>query len=121
MDPEKLQATFDDYEAGIKSGEDRFNRTKFPAEWKAPFYAIKVTGDLRHTQGGLVTDTQAHVLRTDGTAIPGLYAAGGVTEGFSSAGGPGYMSGNGLLQAFVFGRIAGQTAAAQAVSGANVD
>ena len=94
--PAKLRAVFDDYVEGIKQGEDRFNRTKLPKEWKPPFYAVEATGDLRHTQGGLVTDTDARVLKTDGEIIPGLYAAGGVTEGFTSAGGPAYMSGNRL-------------------------
>jgi 3-oxosteroid 1-dehydrogenase len=42
----------------------------------APFYAVKVVpGDLG-TKGGLRTDGRARVLRTDGTPIPGLYAAG---------------------------------------------
>jgi 3-oxosteroid 1-dehydrogenase len=43
---------------------------------KAPFYAISIVpGDLG-TKGGLVTDSAARVLRADGTAIEGLYAAG---------------------------------------------
>jgi 3-oxosteroid 1-dehydrogenase len=41
-----------------------------------PFYAAKIVpGDLG-TKGGLRTDGRARVLRPDGTAIPGLYAAG---------------------------------------------
>jgi 3-oxosteroid 1-dehydrogenase len=41
-----------------------------------PFYAIKIVpGDLG-TKGGLRTDERARVLRADGTAISGLYAAG---------------------------------------------
>jgi 3-oxosteroid 1-dehydrogenase len=41
-----------------------------------PFYAIKIVpGDLG-TKGGLRTDERARVLRPDGTAIAGLYAAG---------------------------------------------
>ncbi len=41
-----------------------------------PFYAIKIVpGDLG-TKGGLRTDERARVLRADGSAIPGLYAAG---------------------------------------------
>jgi len=41
-----------------------------------PFYAIKIVpGDLG-TKGGLRTDERARVLREDGTAIDGLYAAG---------------------------------------------
>ncbi|MFI7589759.1 3-oxosteroid 1-dehydrogenase [Spongisporangium articulatum] len=43
---------------------------------KPPFYAARIVpGDLG-TKGGLVTDERARVLRADGTAIPGLYAAG---------------------------------------------
>jgi 3-oxosteroid 1-dehydrogenase len=41
-----------------------------------PFYAAKIVpGDLG-TKGGLRTDERARVLRADGTAIAGLYAAG---------------------------------------------
>jgi 3-oxosteroid 1-dehydrogenase len=41
-----------------------------------PFYAVRmVPGDLG-TKGGLRTDAHARVLRTDGSVIPGLYAAG---------------------------------------------
>ncbi|NUT36493.1 MAG: 3-oxosteroid 1-dehydrogenase [Hamadaea sp.] len=43
---------------------------------KPPFYAFKIVpGDLG-TKGGLRTDARARVLREDGTAVPGLYAAG---------------------------------------------
>ncbi len=113
IDPAVMAQTFAEYQASIERGEDEFNRTKLPAAFEAPFYAVKITGDLRHTQGGLVTDVAAHVLREDGTLIPGLYAAGGVTESFSSAGGAAYMSGNGLLQAIIYGKIAGERAATE--------
>ena len=43
---------------------------------RPPFYAIKIVpGDLG-TKGGLRTDERARVLRPDGSAIGGLYAAG---------------------------------------------
>ena len=43
---------------------------------RPPFYSFRlVPGDLG-TKGGLLTDEHARVLRTDGTPIPGLYAAG---------------------------------------------
>jgi len=46
---------------------------------KPPFYAAKIVpGDLG-TKGGLVTDERARVLRADGSAIDGLYAAGNVS------------------------------------------
>lgn len=113
IDSAKFAQTITEYQASIVRGDDEFNRTKLPESFEAPYYAIKITGDLRHTQGGLVTDIATHVMKEDGTLIPGLYAAGGVMEGFSSTGGPGYMSGNGLLQAFIFGKIAGERAATE--------
>ncbi len=113
VDPAKMAQTFAEYQASIERGEDEFNRTKLPKAFEAPFHAIKITGDLRHTQGGLVIDVAAHVLREDGSLIKGLYAAGGVTESFSSAGGAAYMSGNGLLQAIIYGKIAGEKAATE--------
>ncbi len=106
-----LVKTIADYKTSIERGEDEFNRTKLPASFEPPYYAIRITGDLRHTQGGLVTDLACHVLREDYSIIPGLYAAGGVMEGFSSEGGAAYMSGNGLLQAVIYGKIAGEYAA----------
>lgn len=71
---------------------------------------------LFHTQGGLMVDTEARVLRADGSIIEGLYAGGGAAAGISGqAGATGYMSGNGLLGALGLGLIAGK-AAAEAVA-----
>lgn len=107
LNADKLTKIFSDYKKTIKNGGDRYNRTKLPTNWQPPFYAIEVTSDLRHTQGGLAINTKAQVLDTNGDPIENLYAAGGVAEGFSSSGGPAYMSGNGLLQAFAYGELAG--------------
>ena len=46
-----------------------------------------------------------------GKAFPNLFAAGGAAVGVSGSRASGYLSGNGLLTATVFGRIAGQSAA----------
>lgn len=111
MNKEALVKTIAKYKESIQKGEDEFNRTKLPTSFDGPYYAIRVTADLRHTQGGVVTDVATHVLTEDGQIIKGLYAAGGVTESFSSDGGAAYMSGNGLLQAIIFGKLAGENAA----------
>ncbi len=113
IDFETLNEEITIYSEGIEKGEDILNRTKLPDSFEAPYYALKVTGDFRHTQGGLTIQPEtAQVLReASKDIIPNLYAGGGVTEGFSSDGGANYMSGNGLLQAFVYGRIAGIHAA----------
>jgi fumarate reductase flavoprotein subunit len=76
-----------------------------------PLHAIKVTGALFHTQGGLDVDAQARVLREDGTPFPNLLAAGGAARGVSGDAVWGYLSGNGLLSAVAGGAIAARTAA----------
>ncbi len=89
-------------------GTDAFGRRFDPARRLAPPYcAVKVTGALFHTQGGLVTDGGGRVLRPDGTALPNLWAGGGAACGVSGAGDSGYLSGNGLLAAVVLGARAG--------------
>ena len=72
--------------------------------------AVRVTGALFHTQGGLQIDGQARVLRPDGHVIGGLFAGGGSARGVSGARVSGYLSGNGLLTAIALGYLAGQAA-----------
>jgi len=43
---------------------------------EAPFYAMRIEPGDFGTHGGLSINTNAQVLRTDGTPIPGLYATG---------------------------------------------
>jgi fumarate reductase flavoprotein subunit len=76
-----------------------------------PYYAVKVTGALFHTQGGLVVDEYARVLDAAGAPLPNLFAGGGAACGLSGAHVWGYLSGNGLLAAVTLGRLAGETAA----------
>jgi len=77
----------------------------------APLHAVKVTGSLFHTQGGLDIDAQCRVLREDGTPLPNLLAAGGAARGVSGNEVWGYLTGNGLLSAVGGGWLAGATAA----------
>ena len=112
-DAATFEKTIAEYQAAIEKGEDKFNRSHLPSGFDGPYYAVKITGEIRHTQGGMSTDVAGHVVRPDKSLIKGLYAAGGCTEGFSSRGGAAYMSGNGLIQALVFGKIAGAAAATE--------
>jgi len=89
---------------------DRFGRV-IEKKLAAPYCAIKVTGALFHTQGGLAIDARARVLQKSGKPFPNLFAAGGAAVGVSGAQASGYLSGNGLLTATVLGRIAGMSAA----------
>jgi fumarate reductase flavoprotein subunit len=94
------------------AGRDRYGRQFAPGQHFAPpFHAVKVTGALFHTQGGLVIDASCRVKRKDGTVFPNLFAAGGAAVGVSGSTAAGYLSGNGLLTATVLGRLAGQAAA----------
>ncbi|TNF63884.1 MAG: FAD-binding protein, partial [Rhodobacteraceae bacterium] len=95
----------------IRPGEpDRFGRVFGPARLTPPYRAVRVTGALFHTQGGLAVDEDARVRRAGGGVFANLFAAGGAACGVSGSGDAGYLSGNGLLAAAVLGRIAGQTA-----------
>lgn len=98
--------------AAVRPGTaDAFGR-EFKRPLSAPFYAVKVTGALFHTQGGLDIDANCRVLKQDGTPLPNLLAAGGAARGVSGNAVWGYLSGNGLLSAVGGGWIAAGTLAA---------
>ncbi|MCU0985200.1 MAG: FAD-dependent oxidoreductase [Acetobacteraceae bacterium] len=98
-------------ELAAARGIDRFGRDwSRTAPLAAPFHAVRVTGALFHTQGGLAIGPDARVHRADGSALPNLFAAGGAAAGLSGPEASGYLSGNGLLTAVALGRIAGLAA-----------
>jgi len=95
-----------------RGAPDRFGRSfQSQSELTPPYRAIKVTGALFHTQGGLMITPETRVVRPDGVPFPNLFAAGGAAVGVSGNSASGYLSGNGLLTAIVFGRLAGERAA----------
>lgn len=81
-----------------------------------PYYAIKVTGALFHTQGGLCVDAEARVVRPDGTAFPNLYAGGGAARSVSGPSVWGYLPGMGICTAVTLGKLAGEAAARAATA-----
>lgn len=111
IDVATLEETVAQYNASIEKGKDEFGRTSFGKPLAPPYYAIPVTSALFHTQGGLVIDARARVLRADGSVIPNLYAGGGTAAGFAGNGCGGYLGGIGLLSAFALGKISGEQAA----------
>jgi fumarate reductase flavoprotein subunit len=76
----------------------------------APYRAVRVTGALLHTQGGLTIDVDARVMGQDGVPLPNLFAGGGAARGISGPGAAGYIAGNGLLTATTLGKLAGRAA-----------
>ncbi|MEU4570491.1 FAD-binding protein [Micromonospora sp. NPDC023956] len=95
--------------AATGAAPDALGRTGWGAPLRPPYAAVRVTGALFHTQGGLRVDRHARVLR-DGAPVPGLYAAGGAAVGISGHGAGGYLAGNGLLSALGLGYLAGRHA-----------
>lgn len=111
LPPDALSETLEAYHACADGRQtDPFGREDC-RRLEPPFYGVRVTGALFHTQGGLRVDFDGRVLREDGTAIPNLYAGGGVAAGISGHGPGGYLSGNGLLTALGYGMLAGRHAA----------
>ncbi|MBM6581041.1 FAD-dependent oxidoreductase [Microvirga sp. BT689] len=108
-----LKATLQEVDTLKHTGAtDRFGRNfagSLPL--RVPYCAVRVTGALFHTQGGLVVDDDARVVRDDGNVLPNLFAVGGAACGVSGSKAEGYLSGNGLLSAVALGRIAGLAAA----------
>lgn len=111
MDAEQLQKWVDDWNTGIDKGKDTYGaRIDYMAKIEtAPFHLVKVTPQSMDTEGGIVTNENAQVIKEDNTPIVGLYAAGAVSNGalYTKA----YMSGTSVLNCYVMGYIAGKNAA----------
>jgi fumarate reductase flavoprotein subunit len=103
-----LQRTLD----AVRPGTDAQTGRVFRRALEGQLHAVKVTGALFHTQGGLAIDAHCRVLDPSGRAFPNLLAAGGAARGVSGNAVWGYLSGNGLLSAIAGGHIAAASAAA---------
>jgi fumarate reductase flavoprotein subunit len=79
--------------------------TPWPVE-AAPFFAIPVCAGITYTMGGIRIDGEARVLREDGSAIDGLYAAGTTTGGLEGGEPAAYLGG--LTKAGVQGLCAAE-------------
>ncbi|THU84185.1 Flavocytochrome c [Dendrothele bispora CBS 962.96] len=112
---ETLSKTFNAH-AEFASGKakDPFGKTNFDnAEYSVDetLFVAEMTPVVHYTMGGITIDAGAHVLDADGQKIPGLYAAGEVIGGVH---GKNRLGGSSLLEAVVFGRLAGENAAKDA-------
>lgn len=99
-------------ENSAKNEDPEFNLRMLGWQVKdAPFYMMKAAPAVHHTMGGLKINTDAQVLNKDGEWIDGLYAAGEVTGGIHGSNRLGSVA---MADITVFGRIAGENAAANA-------
>lgn len=128
VDPEVLRGTVDTFNAACPDGEfDAFRKDGLRAappgqpvksNWSqkidsGPFVAYPVTCGITFTYGGLKIDDHGRVLDVAGRVMPGLHATGEITGGFFFHN---YPAGAGLMRGAVFGRLAGDGAAAEAVT-----
>lgn len=106
-----LKETVSTWSSYVASGTDAdFSRdigTPLTDLSSGPYYAVNVGPGIHHCMGGVKINTDAQVISTDGTPIPGLYACGEVTGGIHGAN---RLGGNAVADIVVFGRIAGENA-----------
>lgn len=115
IDPITLELTVNRYNDLMDRGEDVdfFKETaKYLPIRTGPFYAVEIRATaMVSCHAGIEIDADGHVLDGHGRVIQGLYAGGevlGCTLGRRYIGG-----GIGIANALTFGRIAGETAAAE--------
>ena len=127
INPGKLKATVDEFNAACPEGafEDGFNPAILDGvstsgleidktNWalpidQGPFEAYVTTTGITFTFGGLRIDETGAVQDLSDRSIPGLYAAGELVGGLFVENYPG---GSGLMAGTVFGKLAGESAAA---------
>lgn len=111
IDPAALVQTVNKFNKDVAAESDSFGRKVWGNTIEVgPFYATPRAPAIHHTMGGVTINHKAQVLKTDGSVIPGLYAAGEVVGGIH---GTNRLGGNALADIMVFGRIAGENAAAE--------
>lgn len=123
IDPQALKKTVDGFNAACRPG--KFNPAVLDGvttegleidktNWalpidEPPFEAYVTTTGITFTFGGLKINARGEVQDLSDNSIPGLYAAGELVGGLFVENYPG---GSGLMAGTVFGRLAGNSAAA---------
>ena len=99
---DKLIETRDNFNSAIRGEQkDQFREKPFAREFnlEGPFYGVQVESAVHMTRGGVVANEKTEVIDINGDIVPGIFAAGEVTN--SSAA---------YSAAVIFGRIAGENA-----------
>ena len=129
VDPDQFVKTVKEYNAAVQT-DVKFNPAVLDGRgttgldvpktnWantldEPPYEAYAITCGITFTFGGLRTNDDGNVLDTELNPIPGLYAAGELVGGMFCFNYPG---GTGLMSGAIFGRLAGNSAAAQVKGG----
>ena len=103
-------ANFNTYaETGVDLEQGRAAETMTAFAAEGPYYAIETVPGILNTQGGPRRNENAEVLDNDGNPIPHLYSAGEL-GGICSLQ---YQGGGNIAECLIFGKIAGENAAAE--------
>jgi tricarballylate dehydrogenase len=122
--PDRLATTVDDYNAACVDGTFRplevdglATHGLFPkkSNWarrigQGPFFAYPIIAGICFTYGGVKTNRHAEVVDCDGRPIDGLYAAGEAAGLYYQV----YTGATSVMRGAVFGKTAGERAAALA-------
>lgn len=105
----ELEKTVAAYNIGRASGKDAMGRETMPRPiTDGPYYAIRSQAMSVSSTVGLKVNTNLQVVRQDGSAIDGLYAAG-ESLGQGAMMGSSFCGGMLVTPALTFGRMLGQT------------
>src|SRR5699024_9197513 len=103
IDSDNLMKTVDEYNDVIENNEEDPVRGEDISERifaeKGPYYGVPVEYAIDMTNGGVVANENAQVIRTSDEPVEGLYAAGKVTE-----------TSGGYNASVIFGKISGKEA-----------
>ena len=128
IDPQGMASTIREYNAAvqtdvtynptIKDGRGTVGIVPPKSNWAQtidtpPYLGYAVTCGISFTFGGVKIDTRGQVVTNSQEPIPGLYAAGEMVGGLFYHNYPG---GSGLSAGMVFGRLAGTSAARDAMA-----
>ena len=103
-----------EFDPNVKDGRSTAGVRPRKSNWalkidEPPFLGFPVTAGITFTFGGLRINTSGEVLSENGRAVAGLFGAGELVGGLFYHN---YPSGTGLSSGTVFGRRAGENAAA---------
>ena len=115
VDAQTLENTVTHWNEMAEAGADTdFGNEKVNPLNTAPYYIIPDSQGVTGSFGGVHINMDAQVLRADGTAIEGLYAAGECTNGDFYY--RDYIcGGSSLAMGMAFGRVAGENTAQNAI------
>ena len=107
VDRQSFSQTIESYNQYVEQGVDlAFGRRALERKIdEGPFYAIQVIPGVHYCMGGILIDDKARAIDANNNPVLGLYASGEATGGIH---GLNRLGGNSLLDAIVFGRIAGR-------------